>query len=255
MDKSLSNENLFTSVMGTIQDHMEMLGKHIAFLKSLDTDEFFDKEEEEISQYAGTVMKELARMGSEATGELVGLLSTDFTWSCYLALKILRENKDPTAIPALVDFLNKDSDDSLANEEAMFALQDIGDASVPLLLEELKKNFEHKRYHFYLVGAFTGIIGPVPYEFMVQITKEFLSNPAHYRGWFHIDDFTYNFVKQVRADVLPLLRQVLDVRTLSISEKEELSDTIRALEDPEAYQKEIQDTAKELADTAQNLYS
>ena len=241
--------------MDTMQDHMEMLGKHIAFLKSLDTDEFFNKEEEEISQYAGNVMKELARMGSDATGELVGLLSTDFTWSCYLALKILRESKDPQAVPALIDFLKKDSDDSLANEEAMFALQDIGDASVPMLQEELKQNFEHKRYHFYLVGAFTGIIGPISYEFMVRVTKEFLSHPAHYRGWFHVDDFTYNFVKQARAEALPLLRQVLEVRSLSGSEKEELRDTIRALEDPVAYQKEVQDTAKELTDTTQNLYS
>jgi len=234
---------------------MELLGKHIAFLKSLDTDEYFDKEEEEISQYAGTVLKELARMGSDATGELVGLLSTDFTWSCYLALKILRESKDPQAVPALIDFLKKDSDDSLANEEAMFALQDIGDSAIPILLEELKQNFEHKRYHFYLVGAFTGIIGPIPYEFMVQVTKEFLSDPAHYRGWFHVDDFTYNFVKQARAEAIPLLRQVLEVRTLSGSEKEELRDTIKALEDPVAYQKNIQDTAKDLTDTAQNLYS
>lgn len=238
-----------------MQSHMEMLGKHIAFLKSLDTDEYFDKEEEEIQQYAGTAMKELALMGSDATGELVGLLSTDFTWSCYLALKILRESKDPAAIPALIDFLKKDSDDSLANEEAMFALQDIGNASVLLLLEELKQNFEHRRYHFYLVGAFTGIIGPVPYEFMVQVTKEFLSDPAHYRGWFHIDDFTYNFVKQERAEAIPLLRQVLEVRTLSGSEKEELRDTIRALEDPEAYQKEVQETVDELSDNTQKLYS
>jgi hypothetical protein len=238
-----------------MQDHIETLEKHIAFLKSLDTDEYFDKEEEEISQYAGTAMKELALMGSDATGELVGLLSTDFTWSCYLALKILRENKDPQAVPALIDFLKKDSDDSLSNEEAMFALQDIGDPSVQPLLEELKQNFENKRYHFYLVGAFTGIIGPVPYEFMVQVTKEFLGNPAHYRGWFHIDDFTFNFVKQGRADAIPLLKQVLEVRMLNGSEKEELRDTIRALEDPAAYQKEVQDTVDELSDNAQKLYS
>ena len=241
--------------MGTMPNHLEMVEKHIALLKSLDTDEFFDKEEAEIQQYAGNAMKELALMGKDATSELVGLLNTDFTWSCYLALKILRESKDPQAVSALIDFLKKDSDDSLANEEAMFALQDIGGASVPLLLEELKQNFEHKRYHFYLVGAFTGIIGPVPYEFMVQITKEFLGNPAHYRGWFHIDDFTYNFVKQARADVLPLLRQVLEMRTLSGSEKEELRDTIKALEDPIAYQKEVQDTVDELSDNGQKLYS
>lgn len=238
-----------------MQDHIETLEKHIAFLKSLDTDEYFDKEEEEISQDAGTAMKELTLMGSDATGELVGLLSTDFTWSCYLALKILRESKDPQAVPALIDFLKKDSDDSLSNEEAMFALQDIGDPSVQPLLEELKQNFENKRYHFYLVGAFTGIIGPVPYEFMVQVTKEFLGNPAHYRGWFHIDDFTFNFVKQGRADAIPLLKQVLEVRMLNGSEKEELRDTIRALEDPAAYQKEVQDTVDELSDNAQKLYS
>jgi hypothetical protein len=238
-----------------MQEHLELLGKHIAFLKSLDTDEFFDKEETEIAQYAGNAMKELVSMGRDATGELVGLLSTDFTWSCYLALKIIRESKDPQAVPALITFLKKDSDDSLADEEAMFALQDIGDPSVQPLLEELQQNFEHKRYHFYLVGAFTGIIGPVPYEFMVKVTKEFLSDPAHYRGWFHIDDFTYNFVKQARSEVIPLLRQVLEVKTLNGSEKEELRDTIRALEDPVAYQKEVQDTVDELSDNAQHLYS
>ena len=238
-----------------MQNLLETLGKHIALLKSLDTDEFFDKEEEEIQQYAGTALKELARMGSDATGELVGLLGTDFTWSCYLALKVLRESKDPQAVPALINFLKKDSDDSLANEEAMFALQDIGDASVPQLLGELKQNFEHKRYHFYLIGAFTGIISPVPFDFMVQVTKEFINNPAHYRGWFHIDDFTYNFVKQGRPEVISLLRQVLEVRTLSGSEKEELRDTIHALEDPAAYQKEIQETVDELSENAEKLYS
>ena len=240
---------------GMMQKNLEMLGRHIAFLKSLDTEEFFDKEEEEIQLYAGNAMKELALMGNNATGELVGLLSTDFTWSCYLALKILHKSKDPQAVPALVDFLKKDSDDSLANEEAMFALQDIGDPAVPLLLEELRQNFEHKRYHYYLVGALTGIIGPIPYEFMVEITKEFLGNPGKYRGWFHIDDFTYNFVKQARDEAIPLLKQVLQVKTLSGSEKEELRDTIKALEDPVTYQKEIQDTVNELADTTQNLYS
>jgi hypothetical protein len=234
---------------------MEMLTKHIEFLKSLDTEEFFDKEEDEIQRYAGEVIKELAHMGNDATKELIELLKTDFTWSCYLALKILRENKDPQAVPALIDFLKKDSDDALANEEAMFTLQDIGDPSIPLLLEELKRNFEHKRYHFYLVGAFTGIIGPIPYDFMVQVTKEFISNPGKYRGWFHIDDFTYNFVKQERSEVVSLLKQVLQVKTLNGSEKEELRDTIKAIEDPIAYQKDIQETVKELADTAQNLYS
>jgi hypothetical protein len=237
------------------QNKMEMLDKDIQFLKSLDAEEFFEKDEDEIQRYAGNVIKELVLMGPDATPRLAQLLSTDFTWSCYLALKIIRERKDPAAVSSLIDFLKRDSDDSTANEEAMFALQDMGSAALPELQEELTHALENKRYHFYLIGAFTGIIGPVPYEYMVQVTKEFISNPGKYRGWFHIDDFTYNFVKQARPEVIPLLKQVLDVRILSGSEKEEIRDTIDALEDPEAYQKEIQGTVQDLTDTTENLYS
>lgn len=236
-----------------MQHQMETLGKYIEFLKSLDTDEFYDKEEDEVRSYAESTLRNLVQLGSDATHELVALLSTEFTWSCYFAVTILRQTKDPTAVPSLITFLKRGSDDSMANEEAMFALQDIGDPSITPLIEELEGEFDNKTYNSYLVGALTGIIGPEPYDFMVKITKDFVNKPWRYRGWFHIEDFTYNFVKQERQDALPLLKQVLEMKTVTGTEKRELEDTVRALEDPESYKKKIQETAQELSETAEKL--
>jgi hypothetical protein len=103
------------------------------------------------------------------------------------------------------------------------------------------------------VGALTGIIGPAPYDFMVKITKDFIDKPWRYKGWFHIEDFTYNFVKQERQDTIPLLKQVLDVKVITGIEKRELEDTITALEDPDGYEKKIQETIKDLSEATQNV--
>ena len=230
-----------------MQNQVEMLSRHIEFLKSLDTEEFYNKDEGEVKNYAHDTIQELIRLGSEATTELLSLLQTEFTWSCFFALTIIRETKDPSAVPALLAFLKKESDDSMANEEAMFALQDIGDSSIVPLMEHLEELFENKQYNFYLVGALTGIIGPAPYEFMVKITTDFISRPSHYKGWFYIEDFTYNFVKQQRAEALPFLKQILEMKELSNTERQELRDTLRALEDPAQYEKEIEQTADEIA--------
>lgn len=232
---------------------MEMVSKHIDVLKSLDVEEFYNKDEDEIRRYAHDAIQDLIAFGTQATQDLLGLLQTEFTWSCFLALSILRSTKDPQAVPALISFLQRESDDSMANEEAMFALQDIGDPSVVPLIEDLEEEFEKKQYNTYLVGALTGIIGPVPYDFMVKITKDFLSNPARYKGWFHIEDFTYNYVKQKRVDVIPLLQRILTMKSLTGAEKRELEDTVRALEDPEGYEKEIEETAEELSKAAQKI--
>jgi len=225
---------------------VEMIQKHIDFLKSLDTDEFYDKEEEEVQRYASPTLQELIRMGNTATTALVELLTTEFTWSCFFALTTLRKTKDPAAVPALIAFLKKESDDSMANEEAMFALQDIGDPSITPLIEELEEEFDNKKYNSYLVGSLTGIIGPEPYDFMTKIVKDYVSKPWRYKGWFLVDDFTYNFVVQERKDAIPLLKKILEINTIKGEEKQELEDTIRALEDPESYKKEIQETINEM---------
>jgi len=225
---------------------MEMLSKDIEFLKSLDTEEFYEKNEDEMRMYAHQTLEELIQMGNHATSALIELLNTEFTWSCFFAITLLCQIKDPASVFPLIDFLRKDSDDSMANEEAMFALQDIGDPSIQPLIEELEQEFDTKTYNTYLVGALTGILGPSPYEFMVHVTNDFIRNPGRYKGWFCIDDFTYNFVIQERQDVLPLLRKILEMKTLTPSERLELSDTIAAVEDPEGYKKKVQETINDI---------
>jgi HEAT repeat protein len=227
---------------------VEMLSKHIDFLKSLDTEEFYNKDEDEVRGYAHDTIQKFIQSGNHATSDLIELLQTEFTWSCFFALTIFRETKDPQAVPAILAFLKKESDDSMANEEAMFALQDIGDPSIAPLIEDLEEAFDNKKYNSYLVGALTGIIGPAPYDFMVKITKDFISKPWRYKGWFRIEDFTYNFVKQERKDAITLLKQVLDMKGIIGTEKQELEETIRALEDPESYEKELEETANELSE-------
>jgi HEAT repeat protein len=236
-----------------MQDQIEMLSKHIDFLKSLDTEEFYNKDEDDVQQYARNTIQELVQLGSQATSELIELFHAEFTWSCFLAFTVLRKTKDPQAVPAIIAFLKKETDDSMANEEAMFALQDIGDPSVIPLIEDLEEAFGNKKYYSYLAGALTGIIGPASFDFMVKITKDFISKPWRYKGWFQIEDFTYNFVKQGRQDAIPLLKQILEVKIITGTEKRELEDTIRALEDPESYEKEIQETAKDLSEATQKV--
>jgi len=130
----------------------------------------------------------------------------------------------------------------------MFALQDIGDSSIAPLIEELEEAFNNKKYNSYLVGGLTGIIGPESYEFMVKITKDFIGKPWRYKGWFLIEDFTYNFVKQERSDVLPLLQQLLELKNLTGNEKHELQETIRAIQDPIGYEREIEEIEEEILD-------
>jgi len=233
-----------------VQKQVEMSRKQIDFLKSLDTEEFYNKDEDDVCRYAHNTIQELIELGNQATGELIELLQTEFTWSCFFALTIFRQTKDPQAIPALIAFLKRESDDSMANEEAMFALQDIGDPSIVPLIEDIEEAFDTKKYNSYLVGGLTGIIGPESYEFMVKITKDFIGKPWRYKGWFLIEDFTYNFVKQGRTDAIPLLLQVLEMKGITGSEKHELEDTIRALEDPQGYEKDIEETEKELVDAS-----
>ena len=236
-----------------MQDQIEILSKHIDFLKSLDTEEFYNKDVDEVRRYAQDILQECIQLGSHATYKLIELLQTEFTWSCFFALTIFRVTKDPQAVPSIIYFLKKESDDSMANEEAMFALQNIGDPSIPLLIEDIEEAFDNKKYNSYLVGALTGIIGLVPYDFMIKITKDFIEKPWRYKGWFQIEDFAYNFVAQERPDVIPLLKQILEMKVITGTETREIEDTIKALEDPERYEKEIQETVQEISEAAQKL--
>ena len=90
-----------------MQDQVEILSKHIDFLKSLDTEEFYNKDEDEVRRYAQNILQECIQLGSHATSKLIELLQTEFTWSCFFALTILRETKDPQAVPIHYHFFKK----------------------------------------------------------------------------------------------------------------------------------------------------
>ncbi len=231
-----------------MQDHeMEEISHYIAALKSVDSDAFYDKEESEVWPLVHTAVDALLHLGPTVTPQLCSLLGTDFTWSCFYALKILRQTKDPQAVPALITLLGRESDDTLACEETMLALQDIGQPAVEPLLQELAIQFHGQHYNSYLVGALTGIVGQTPYEYMVNIVQDYLQNPGKYHGWFHPGDFTFNFAKQQRTSALPLLHRLLAVKNLDSHERQEIAETIEVLEHPDLYDERLRQTISDVS--------
>ncbi len=208
----------------------EEINRYITALKNVDAGDYLDKEESEIWPVVQDAVTALTRLGPAATTALSPLLDHDFTWSCYYALRIFHQTKDPQAIPALIGMLCRESDDTLACEEAMFTLQDIGTPAIQPLLDALKDQFDNEEYNSYMVGALTGIPGQVPYDYMKGIVTDYLQRPARYHGWFNLGDFIYNFTKQQNKDALPLLRQILLVKGLDGPTRQEILETIEAIE-------------------------
>lgn len=233
-----------------MQDHeMEEIHQYIAALKSVDSEAFYNKEESEVWPLVHTAVDALSHLGPAGTPQLCTLLDTDFTWSCFYALRILRQTKDPQAVPALIALLGRESDDTLACEEAMLTLQDICESAVEPLLQELAIQFYEQHYNSYLVGALTGIIGQASYEYMVDIVQDYLQNPGKYHGWFHPGDFTFNFAKQQRTDVLPMLRRLLAVKNLDSHERQEIVETIEVLEHPDLYEQRLRQTISDVSES------
>lgn len=218
----------------------------ITVLTSVDSEAHYEKDEREIWPIVQNAVDVLMRMGTKATPELCPLLDKDFTWSCYYALRVLRVTKDPQAVPSLIRLLCRETDDTLASEEAMLALQDIGDASIEPLQQEITTQFNHEHYNPYLVGALTGIVSQAPYDFMIHVITDYLQTPGRYTGWFQLGDFTYNFAKQQRKEALPLLKQLLDHKTLQGHERHEIQETIEVLENPEQYEVRLRQTIDEI---------
>jgi hypothetical protein len=225
----------------------EEISRHLETLQAVDADTFLDKQEAEVWPLVHDAVDALTRLGPAATPKLCILLETDFTWSCYYALKILRQTRDPQAIPALITLLRRETDDTVACEEAMLALQDIGEPAIAPLRHEVDVQFHAQRYNSYLVDALTGIIGHEPYEYMVNIVQDYLRNPGKYHGWFHISDFTFNFGRQQRTQALPLLRELLTLKTLDGHERQEIAETIEVLENPALYEEKLRQTIDDLA--------
>ncbi len=171
------------------------------------------------------------------------MLQKEGTWSCLFALEILKQIKSKKSIPFLIEFIKKNEnknhlwDDC---EEAMFALSSIGEPAIKPLLEDVNSAFEKDIYYTYLVGALTRIKSERVYAFMIDIVEDFIGNYKKYKGWFNIEAFVYEFETQGNREILPLLRKLASMEVLTGHERTEIEDTIRVVEDPEGYKKEME---------------
>ena len=171
------------------------------------------------------------------------LLNDEDTWSCVFALKALTGLRNKKSVGPLISFVIETNRIDFCDfgEEAMFALQAIGQAAVPQLISAVKKTFAEKKFMHYLVGAATEIKDTRVYNFMVKIVNEYLVNPEKYLGWFYIDSFMNGFIEQENKEALVLIRKVLDKEGHSRQEIIELEDIYEELEDPIGFKKRLEE--------------
>lgn len=217
-------------------------------LKKYDNAEGYKLKHEQVKNELKPIMGSLISKGETAVNYLLPLLKNGETWSCLFALEILKEIKSEKSILPLINFIkNNDNSDYFENgEAAMFALTAIGEPATELLINELKRNFENKKYYTYLIGALTEIKNERVYDFMVETLKDYMNNTEKYDEWFSIHQFTMDFDKQGNKAVIPLLKKILSMGHLSHHEEIEIRDTIEVLEDPEKFNKELEEEIGEL---------
>ncbi|MFW5846760.1 MAG: SEC-C metal-binding domain-containing protein [Nanoarchaeota archaeon] len=216
-------------------------------LKKYDNSKGYKLDYKQVSNNLKPIINQLISKGEESINKLHELLNFKETWSSLFALEILKEIKSEKSIPYLINYIvETDNSDDDSGEEAMYALQQIGKPAIKPLIEKLKNQFSQKKFPIYLVGALTEIKDKRVYDFMIQITQDYLKNEYKYDEWFHIDMFVLDFDKQGKREVLPLLKQLLNIDRVSKHERIEIQDTIKRLEDPISYNKELEKQKEEL---------
>ena len=128
----------------------------------------------------------------------------------------------------------------------MDALIAIGKPAIPLLFESVKKNFADKKDYTFLTGALTGIKDERVYNFMVEITKDYIKDYKKYDDWFEIYMFVGDFDKQENKEVLSILEELFKMKNLSKQEIIEIEDTIKIIRDPEKYEEETEKEIEKL---------
>ena len=198
---------------------------------------------EGVRKRLSSVIDGLILCGDECLDELHKLIEHGETWSCLFALEILKEIKSEKSIYYLIDYIimveNGDHGDS--GEKAMSALTNIGKSAIGPLIKEIKKQFEKKVFYFYLTGALTEIKDDAVYEFMKEVTEDYIKDEEKYDEWFHIDMFIHDFDKQEKKDILPLLKNIIGLDRVSKHEKIEIKGAIERLEDPVAYEQRLKE--------------
>jgi len=224
--------------------HSEMVRQ----LRKFDNDQGYKREYDDVKQDLAPVMEAIIAQGNSCLPELHALISNEETWSCLFALEILKELKNEESIPFLIAFIRKNEDGEYweACDDALFALQAIGKPAIGPILSELRELFKEEIYLGYLVGALTEIKEDRVYAFMVELVGQYISAPSQFKEWFEIDDFTHGFVEQKNKEALPLLKQIVEMDHLEEQQVIELNDTIEALEDPEAYERSVEELREKI---------
>ena len=176
------------------------------------------------------------------------LLTHEETWSSVFALRVLGKIKSAKSVSHLIKFI-KDNENGYYGdycEEAMFALNNIGCPAIAPLIKEIKEKLDKKEFFTYLIGSLTGIKDEKVYSFMVDIVRDYIKNEEKYDEWFCIDQFTHDFNKQGKKEVLPLLKEILSLDRLSNRERIEVEDTAKIIEDPTGWEKECEENSQKL---------
>ena len=208
-------------------------------LKKYDNLKSYKLEYKEVKEKLSLTIKELVSYGEEALDELHKLMMFRETWSSLFALDILKEMKNEKSVHFLIDYIIKNEKEEYGDscEEAMFALTGIGSLAIGILIKEVKNQFEKKNFYIYLVGALTEIKSEEVYNFMKEITEDYMKNEEKYDEWFHIDMFTHDFDKQGKKEILPMLKELIGLDRVSKHERIEIKDAVERLEDPISYEK------------------
>lgn len=228
-----------------IEEHNnESVGKLIRQLQQFDNPKGYRLEYDAVNEKLGHIVAQLAQKGEAALDQLHELLQYEESWSCLFALETLKGIKSEKSIPCLIEFIKRNENGNYFEscDEAIWALQAIGEPAIGPLMAELKKGFTNEDFSGYLVEALTEIKDERIYSFLTEITEDYLKNPEKYKDWFEIDMFTCGFADQGKKEALPLLRQVLEA--VSNEERLEIENTMERLDDPEGYDKRISEMAE-----------
>jgi hypothetical protein len=225
----------------------EEIAKLIEELEKYDNEAGYGLEYKEVRRRLEATIRELVNKGEKCLEHLHPLLEHPGTWSCLFALETIKGIRSEKSVLPLVNYIrsNEDGDYWEGCEEAMYALSNIGEPAAKILLGEVKADFERKVHLTFLVGALTRIKSDDVYSFMVEVTEDYFKNPEKYEGWFNIGLFTYEFESQGKGEILPLLRRLLGMRGLRESDRREIRDTAKSIEDPAKFKEEIRKLARQ----------
>ena len=225
---------------------MEQIPDLIAKLQMFDNPKGYRMTHQKVQQELKPVIEKLIALGEAGLDQLHPLLEYEESWSCSFALQILEQIKSTKSVPFLVEFIRRtdESDYWESGEDAMKALTAIGIPAVPVLIQELQKDFQEKKQYLYLLSALCEIQDTKVCEFMIRILQDYIHDYKKYDEWFDLVPFVLDFDKQDSTETLSLLEKLHEMEHLSEEERHEVEDTIEQLKDPQEYERKMNEAIK-----------